>query len=170
MKIVHTALAAGALAAAFGAGVLAQPPAAPAQPPVTGAIAPMPANLKPTRISGSGINVTDLEGMKKWYETVLNMHTVRTLERNGAPYEYILATTPERGEGAILALIRGARQEGATSYGRLILNVPNADAAAEYLRTHGVAARRVAAGAYFIRDPEGNNVELYTPAPAANAN
>lgn len=172
MKPIHVALAGAALSAAFGAGVLAQQRAgAPAQPPVTGTIAPMPDNLKPTRISGSGITVADLAGMKAWYETVLNMHVVATYPAGSDnPYEYILATSPQRGEGAVLALIRGQRQPGATTYGRLILNVPNADAAAEYLRTHGVAARRVAAGAYFITDPEGNSVELYTPpAPSAGA-
>jgi catechol 2,3-dioxygenase-like lactoylglutathione lyase family enzyme len=167
MKIAIIAAAACLCAAA---AAFAQPPA-PAAPtpkaaplPVTGSIAPMPETLQPNKVSGSGITVTDLEGMKTWYETVLGMHTVRTLERNGAPYEYILATSPTRGPNdAILALIRGTRQPGATTYGRFILNVANADATAEFLRTHGVAVRRVAAGAYFLSDPEGNQVEIYQP-------
>ena len=146
----------------FAAAASAQPPAAP--PPVTGTITAMPENLQPTKVSGSGITVTDLEGLKKWYETVLGMHTVRTLERNGAPYEYILATSATRGPNdAILAIIKGTRQPGATTYGRFILNVANADATAEFLRTHGVAVRKVAAGAYFLSDPEGNQVEIYQP-------
>lgn len=165
--LIITAAAAtlGLTAAAF-----AQPPAGAPAPkaaaplPVTGTIAPMPENLQPTKVSGSGLSVKDLEGMKKWYETVLGMHTVRTLERNGAPYEYILATSPTRGPNdAILALIVGNRQPGATTYGRFILNVANADATAEFLRTHGVAVRKVAAGAYFLSDPEGNQVEIYQP-------
>lgn len=162
--IVAAAAAIGLSCAAFAQPPAAPTPKAPAPPPVTGTITPMPENLQPTKVSGSGITVTDLEGMKKWYETVLGMHTVRTLERNGAPYEYILATSPTRGpQDAILALIRGTRQPGATTYGRFILNVANADATAEFLRTHGVAVRRVAAGAYFLSDPEGNQVEIYQP-------
>ena len=162
-----------AITAAFSLGLaaaaLAQPPAAapaPKQtpPPVTGTITPMPETLQPTRVSGSGITVADLEGMKNWYVTVLGMHVVRTLERNGAPYEYILSTSPTRGPNdAVLALLKGTRQPGATTYGRFILNVANADATAEFLRTHGVTVRRVAAGAYFMSDPEGNQVEIYQP-------
>jgi len=166
MKTLIIAAAATLLA---GAAALAQPPAAAPAPktaplPVTGVITPMPENLQPNKVSGSGVTVTDLEGTKNWYVTVLGMHVVRTLERNGAPYEYILATSPTRGPNdAILALIRGTRQPGATTYGRFILNVANADATAEFLRTHGVAVRRVAAGAYFLSDPEGNQVEIYQP-------
>lgn len=163
--IITTAAASLGLAAA----AMAQPPAAPAPkaptpPPVTGTITAMPETLQPTKVSGSGINVTDLEGLKRWYETVLGMHTVRTLERNGAPYEYILSTSPTRGPNdAVLALLKGQKQPGATTYGRFILNVANADATAEFLRTHGVAVRKVAAGAYFLADPEGNQVEIYQP-------
>jgi catechol 2,3-dioxygenase-like lactoylglutathione lyase family enzyme len=175
MKHLTTAAIAATIgAAAFGAGVLAQPPraAAPAQPAVTGPPAPLPANLKPTRVSGSGITVANLEAQKNWYVSILGMHVVRTLERNGAPYEYVLSTAETRGDNAVLALLAGQRQPGATSYGRFILNVRDADATAAFLRTHGIAARNVAAGAYFIQDPEGNSIELYQPdypAPAASA-
>jgi catechol 2,3-dioxygenase-like lactoylglutathione lyase family enzyme len=160
MKLLHVAGAAAFSVVAFTVGVLAQPPASAL---VTGEIAPMPEELAPTRISGSGITVTDLDGMRQWYETVLNMHTVGSYERNGEIFEYILSTSPERDGGAVLALLKGNRRDGATTYGRLILAAPDADAAADYLRNHGVAARRVAEGAYFITDPEGNSVELYTP-------
>ena len=46
--------------------------------------------------------------------------------------------------------------------------VPNADALAKHMTDNGWPARKVAEGAYFIRDPEGNNFEFFqppTPAP-----
>ena len=158
-----------ALAAAFGAGVLAQPPAAPgrgsAPPPVTGTPAPVPASLGPLRISGVGITVADLDKQRAWYELVLGMHKVGQYPEMGPPNEFIMSMSAVRDDGPVIALLRGNRQPGATTYGRVILRVPNSDALAEHMRTHGVAARRVAAGAYFITDPEGNNIELYTPPP-----
>jgi catechol 2,3-dioxygenase-like lactoylglutathione lyase family enzyme len=175
MKHLTTvAIAATIGIAGYGAAVLAQPPAAapgaapaagrPAPPPVTGTVTPLPDNLKPTRVSGSGITCANLEAQKNWYVNILGMHVVRTLERNGAAYEYVLSTETTRGpQTAVLALLAGTRQPGATSYGRFILNVKDADATAAFLRTHGIAARNVSAGAYFIQDPEGNNVEIYQP-------
>lgn len=148
---MKTILIAAGAALALGSAALAQPPS-------------LPDNLAPTRISGTGITVTDLDGMKDWYVTVLGMHVVGTYDREGDVYEYILSTSAERQPGeAVLALLRGRRQEGATTYGRMILNVADADATAEYLNANGVPARRVAAGAYFFSDPEGNQVEIFTP-------
>jgi catechol-2,3-dioxygenase len=47
--------------------------------------------------------------------------------------------------------------------GRIILAVPDAKGLAEWLKTQGVDNRQVIAGvAYFINDPEGNVIELYT--------
>ncbi len=171
MNKYHVAGLAAAIAAAFGAGVLAQPPAAPpaARPPApqaTGEIAPVPANLTPNRIAGAGINVADLQAELHWYTTVLGMHQVGQYPATGTPIEYILSMSPKEDDHAIMTIIRGARQPGAVTYGRVIMNVPDSKALAAFLMTHGVTARPVAAGAWFITDPEGNNVEIFTP-PAA---
>jgi catechol-2,3-dioxygenase len=48
----------------------------------------------------------------------------------------------------------------------MILDVPDAPALAAHLNSIGWTARKVgtpADKAYFIADPEGNNVEIYTP-------
>jgi hypothetical protein len=69
-------------------------------------------------------------------------------------------------EQATLVLAKGTPQPGATRYGRLILDVPDADKLAEHLRSIGYPARKVgtpADRAYFISDPEGFQVEIYTP-------
>jgi len=165
-------LLAACAALALPVVALAQPPAAAAPPrptvipppptPMKGV--PIPANLVADRISGVGLNVENLDGMKDWYVTTLGMKVVRTYDRAGAVYEYILNIG---GQGGNLALIKGARQPGATTYGRLILTVPDSEKLAAHLGSNGIATRKVADGAYFLRDPEGNNVEIYTAPPPA---
>jgi len=124
--------------------------------------AEIPAALTPKRIAGPGINVHDLEGQRAWYQEKLGMRLVDTVRRDGKPFEYILGY---EGSGTILALLHDPeRPAGANHMSRLILLVPDAKALAEHLETQGVAAREVLPNAaYFIEDPEGNPVELYTP-------
>ena len=123
----------------------------------------IPLDQRPSRIAGTGITVSDLEKQKAFYTEVLGMKLVRTYQRDGATFEYVLTIPAAQGEGAILALLKGSREPGATSYGRLILIVPNADKLAATLNTQGVPTRKVAEGAYFFKDPEGNAVEAYQP-------
>ena len=66
--------------------------------------------------------------------------------------------------GAILALLASPlRKPGPNTTGRLILRVPDSAALAAHLARQGVESRLVAPGAYFLSDPEGNAIELYTP-------
>jgi catechol-2,3-dioxygenase len=123
-----------------------------------------PANLKPAHVAGPGLYVTDLEAQKAWYADKLGMAVQDTIQRAGKPYEYIMGL----GDGAaILALASGPqRPAGANGFSRVILAVPNARRLADWLKTQGVESREVIPSvAYFIRDPEGNTVELYTAPP-----
>ena len=125
---------------------------------------PPPANLMPRGISGSGWNVMNLDAERAWYEAKLGMKMVRSYDRQGKPFEYIMAFegTPEG--GAILALLASPlRKPGPNTTGRLILRVPDSAALAAHLARQGVESRLVAPGAYFLSDPEGNAIELYTP-------
>ena len=132
------------------------------------AAAAPPANLAPKTISGWGWNVMDLEAQKAWYEARLGMKVVNTYSREGKVFEYIMGYDGAAPGTAILALLASpARKPGPSSAGRLILRVPDSKALADWLGTQGVTARMVAAGAYFIADPEGNPIELYTPPPPA---
>jgi catechol-2,3-dioxygenase len=132
------------------------------------AYAAPPANLAPKTISGWGWNVTDLEAQKAWYEAKLGMKVVRTYNRDGKVYEYIMGFDGAQPNEAILALLASAgRRPGPSSAGRLILRVPDSKALAEWLATQGVTSRMVAPGAYFLADLEGNPIELYTPPPPA---
>jgi catechol 2,3-dioxygenase-like lactoylglutathione lyase family enzyme len=128
------------------------------------AAAEIPAALQPRGIAGSSFNVRDLEGQKAWYIGTLGMKLIDTFNRDGKPFEYIVGYD---GRGAILALLSAPnRPVGPNTMGRLILNVPDAKGLADHLKTQGVAAREVIPGvAYFLTDPEGNPVELYTPPP-----
>jgi catechol 2,3-dioxygenase-like lactoylglutathione lyase family enzyme len=132
------------------------------------AFAAPPANLAPKTVSGWGWNVMDLEAQKAWYEAKLGMKVARTYNRDGKVYEYIMGFEGAGPTEAILALLSSpTRKPGPSTAGRLILRVPDSKALADWLATQGVPARMVAPGAYFIADPEGNPVELYTPPPAA---
>ena len=144
-------IAMGLMAALLAAPALAAPPAA----------------IAPKTISGWGWNVMDLEASRAWYEAKLGMKMVRTYERDGKVFEYILGFVAGR-DGAILALLASAqRKPGPSAAGRLILRVPDSKGLVDWLGTQGEPARMVAPGAYFLADPEGNPIELYTPpAPA----
>jgi catechol 2,3-dioxygenase-like lactoylglutathione lyase family enzyme len=128
------------------------------------ALAAPPAALKPAHIAGPGVNVVDLEGAKAWYVDKLGMNVVRTYDRDGKPFEYVLNFNdgPDR---AVLVLARSPqRPPGPNLNSRLILLAPDAKALAAHLKTVGVEPREVVPDvAYFIRDPEGNPIELYTP-------
>lgn len=132
------------------------------------AAAAPPAALAPKTISGWGWNVMDLEAQKSWYEAKLGMKLVRKYEREGKPYEYIMGFDGSPDGAAILALLASpTRKPGPSTAGRLILRVPDSKGLADWLAAQGVTNRNVAPGAYFIADPEGNPIELYTPpAPA----
>jgi catechol-2,3-dioxygenase len=149
MKAWMTMAAATALLALSGNAALAEGP---------------PANLKPTHVDGAGLNVMDLEGQKAWYMAKLGMTLTDTMQRDGKPFEYIMGFGDGR---AVVALLKSAqRQPGPNAMGRVILAVPDAKGLADWLKTQGVENRQVIANvAYFIADPEGNAIELYTAPP-----
>jgi hypothetical protein len=82
---------------------------------------------------------------------------------DGSPREYIMGYGGGP-DAAVVALLKSPqRQPGPNAMGRIILGVPNAKGLADWLKTQGVDSRQVIANvAYFIADPEGNAIELYT--------
>ncbi|HEV7385717.1 MAG TPA: VOC family protein [Phenylobacterium sp.] len=128
-----------------------------------------PAELKPAHVAGPGLYVTDLEAQKAWYMDKLGMSVTNTIQREGKPFEYIMGFGDRAGSdgaaAAILVLAKSAqRPAGPNAFSRVILAVPNARGLADWLKTQGVESREAVPNvAYFIRDPEGNPVELYTP-------
>jgi catechol 2,3-dioxygenase-like lactoylglutathione lyase family enzyme len=169
LKSLLTAAFAGAIALTATAA-LAQPPAAAARraptppTPATGEVTAIPANLKPPRLRSAAIVVADLPAEQKWYETVFGFVKVRDVSAN----EIVESLEPNNPDAVNLVLQKGVRQPGATSYGRLIINVNNAKDIAAFLQTHGVTTQAVIPNqAFFLNDPEGNRIELYQPTPPA---
>jgi catechol 2,3-dioxygenase-like lactoylglutathione lyase family enzyme len=172
LKVLITTALAGSLALTFAATAMAQPPAAPAggrpaptpPTPATGEVTAIPANLKPPRLRSSAIVVADLPAQQKWYETVFGFVKVRDVSAN----EIVESLEPSNPNATNLTLQKGNRQPGATTYGRLIINVDNAKDIAAFLQTHGVTTRQVIPNqAYFLNDPEGNQIEIYQFIPPA---
>ena len=131
------------------------------------ALAQPPADIRPAHVAGAGLNVMDLEAQKAWYSAKLGLSLVNTIKAaDGSPREYIMGYGGGP-DAAIIALLKSpARQPGPNAMGRIILGVPNAKGLADWLATQGVPNRQVIANvAYFITDPEGNAIELYTPPP-----
>lgn len=132
----------------------------------TPALAAPPAAIAPNTVSGWGWNVLDLEAQRAWYEAKLGMVVVNTYKRpDGQIFEYIMGFKNAPPGSAIIALLASPQRKpgptGAT--GRVILRVPDSKALSEWLAAEGVPSRMVAPGAYFLADPEGNAIELYTP-------
>jgi catechol-2,3-dioxygenase len=125
-----------------------------------------PANLKPSQVAGPGLNVLDLEGQKAWYMDKLGMTVADTIKRGDKPYEYVMGFGGGASQPIIALLLSPQRPPGPNAMGRIILAVPNAKGLADWLKTQGVEGREVIPNvAYFIRDPEGNAIELYTAPP-----
>jgi catechol-2,3-dioxygenase len=117
-------------------------------------------------VAGSGLNVLDLEGQKAWYMAKLGMTVANTMKRGDKPFEYIMGFGDGDGRAIIALLASPQRPAGPNAYGRIILDVPNAKGLADWLKTQGVENREVIPNvAYFIKDPEGNAIELYTAPP-----
>ena len=122
-----------------------------------------PADLKPSHVDGAGLNCIDIEAEKAWYTAKLGMNQVGAMKAaDGSPREYIMGFGGAP-VGVVALLKSPQRQPGPNAMGRIILAVPNAKGLADWLKTQGVDSRQVIANvAYFITDPEGNAIELYT--------
>lgn len=143
-------LAAPVLALLLAAG--APPAAAQAGPP---------AALKPAQVVGPGVYVRDLEAQKAWYMSKLGMHVVQAVPQYG---EYVMGYGSKPTDPVLILQTSDKRPPGANAFTRVILGVPDAKALAAWLKTQGVESREAVPGvAYFITDPEQNQVELYTP-------
>ena len=124
----------------------------------------LPHGLRPAHVIGPGVYVTDLAREKDWYMSKLGMSLVRTIDRNGKPFEHLLGLD-DGADAAVVVLAQSVeRPAGPNLFVRVILSVPDAKGLAAWLKTQDVDSRELVAGvAYMVTDPEGNRVELYTP-------
>lgn len=119
---------------------------------------------------GPGLYVRDLAGARQWYESRLGLTVMKTYPTApggpdaGQPYEYIMSFG-DGADRAVLVLTKSTtRPAGPNTFARVILQAPDAKGLATRLKAQGVEMREVIPDvAYFLIDPEGNKVELYTP-------
>lgn len=131
---------------------------------------PMEEMAQPTRFSGIGLNVIDIEKAKAFYTEILGFKVaLRIPGKDGSSYEYILSLDGTIAGGTLLVLTNHAPGEGSSSFGRLVLVVPDGRALAERVVAHGGTAEKIVDGTNFVRDPEGNLVELYQRPVASTA-
>jgi catechol 2,3-dioxygenase-like lactoylglutathione lyase family enzyme len=156
--------AAGLIASIFAAAALAQTPTQTASP-----IAPaMPDDVKPIRVAGLGIRVSDLERSKKFYTEVLGLKVDARVPAQGEPVEYLLGMTGDIRTDTLIVIRKGEIKPGATEFGSITIVVPSGRKMAERAAAAGYPPARIVDGTNFVKDPDGYTIELYQrPAPAA---
>jgi catechol 2,3-dioxygenase-like lactoylglutathione lyase family enzyme len=118
--------------------------------------------VKPIRVSGLGIRVSDLERSKKFYTEVLGLKIGARVPAQGDAVEYLLGLTGKVREDTLIVIRKGEVKPGATEFGTITLVVPNGRKMAERVVAAGFqTARPIVDGTNFVRDPDGYMIELY---------
>jgi catechol 2,3-dioxygenase-like lactoylglutathione lyase family enzyme len=146
-------LAVGLFAGVFASGLSAQT-AAPAVPA-------MPDDVKPIRVAGLGIRVSDLERSKKFYTEVLGLKVCAKVPAQGEPVEYLLGMTGDVLADTLIVIRRGEIKPGATEFGSITVVVPSGRKMAERVAAAGYPPTRIVDGTNLVKDPDGYTIELY---------
>lgn len=122
----------------------------------------LPDDVKPIRVSGLGIRVSDLERSKRFYTELLGLKVAARVPAQGEPYEYLLGLTGKVREDTLIVIRKGEVKPGATEFGSITIVVPDGRKLAERIVAAGYrAGRPVVDGTNFVRDPDGYLIELY---------
>jgi catechol 2,3-dioxygenase-like lactoylglutathione lyase family enzyme len=118
--------------------------------------------VKPIRVSGLGIRVSDLERSKKFYTEVLGLKVDAKVPANGDAVEYLLGMTGDIRADTLVVLRKGEVKPGATEFGSITIVVPDGRKMAERVVAAGyTTARPIVDGTNFVKDPDGYTIELY---------
>ena len=148
------ALAIAATSASFSDKALAQ------------SVPPMPVEIKPTRVSGLGLTVSDLERSRKFYTDVLGLTVDAQVPAQGKPVELLLGMTGDTKADTLVVMRQGEVVPGAAKFGRIVIVVPDGRKLAERVAAAGFPPARIVDGTNIIKDPDGYIIELYQrPAP-----
>jgi catechol 2,3-dioxygenase-like lactoylglutathione lyase family enzyme len=128
---------------------------------------PVPDDVKPIRVAGLGIRVSDLERSKKFYTEVLGLKVAAKVPAQGEPVEYLLCMTGDIRSDTVLVIRKGEVKPGASEFGSITIVVPSGRKMAERVAAAGYPADRIVDGTNFVRDPDGYRIELYQR-PAAS--
>lgn len=119
-------------------------------------------DVKPIRVSGLGIRVSDLERSKQFYTEVLGLKVGARVPAQGDAVEYLLGLTGKVREDTLIVIRKGEVKPGANEFGTITLVVPNGRKMAERVVAAGFkTARPIVDGTNFVRDPDGYMIELY---------
>jgi len=144
-------LSASLLAGIFAAAAQTAAPSIPA----------MPDDVKPIRVAGLGIRVSDLERSKKFYTEVLGLKVDAKVPAQGEPVEYLLGMTGDIRADTLIVIRKGEIKPGATEFGSITIVVPNGRKMAERVAAAGYPPARIVDGTNFVKDPDGYTIELY---------
>ena len=131
-------------------------------------LAGIPEDVKPIRVSGLGIRVSDLERSRKFYTEVLGLQVDARVPAQGEPVEYLLGMTGDIRADTLIVIRKGEVKPGATEFGSITIVVPSGRKMAERVASAGYPPARIVDGTNFVRDPDGYTIELYQR-PAAPA-
>jgi catechol 2,3-dioxygenase-like lactoylglutathione lyase family enzyme len=126
-------------------------------------------DIKPIRVSGLGIRVSDLERSKKFYTEVLGLKVGAKVPAQGDAVEYLLGMTGDIRADTLIVIRKGDVKPGASEFGSITIVVPNGRKMAERVVAAGYkTARPIVDGTNFVKDPDGYTIELYQrPTPKA---
>ena len=141
--------------------------AALAAPSLAADLPPLADDVRPIRASGVGLNVTDLERSRQFYEGVLGFKVAARVPAQGPAQEYLMGLTGNVRADTLIVLRQGKPAAGATTFGRVVLVAPSGRRLAERAAAAGYAPPKIVDGTNIIRDPDGYVIELYQRPPAA---
>src|SRR5260370_38675676 len=85
----------------------------------------MPDDVKPIRVAGLGIRVSDIERSKKFYTEVLGLKVDARVPAQGEVSEYLLGMTGNTREDNLIVIRKGEVKPGANEFGSISIVVPN---------------------------------------------
>ncbi len=120
----------------------------------------------PVRIGGVALNVSDIGRSEAFYVDVIGLKVALRVPSDDQPMEVALCVSGSvQGGDAMLVLARIGVEtpSGQNSFGRVILNSPDAAALARQASVAGYVATKVEADrpVYMITDPDGYTVEVF---------
>ncbi|MEP7209247.1 MAG: VOC family protein [Alphaproteobacteria bacterium] len=132
-----------------------------AQKAVPGPVPALAPDVKPLRVSGLGLRVSDLDRSMKFYTEVLGLKVDYKVESKGKVVEYLLGMTGDRQADTLVVLSQGEVDPGARKFGRIVLVVPSGRKLAERVAAAGYPPAKIVDGTNIVTDPDGYTIELY---------
>jgi catechol 2,3-dioxygenase-like lactoylglutathione lyase family enzyme len=121
----------------------------------------VPEDVKPIRLAGLGIRVSDLERSKKFYTEVLGLQVDARVPAQGEASEYLLGMTGDMRADSLIVIRKGEVKPGAIEFGSITIVVPSGRKMAERVAAAGFPPARIVDGTNLVKDPDGYTIELY---------